>query len=162
MNKGEGSCAEPRTAQESLVVRLLAAVGGDVPLDHAVHLLAPDVICHMDQFTARGPDAWVDWVEFIRSRGVENVKVVVERLDTGADGIVTAYGGLIAGPSGRSVPRGGTARYRVQDGRIAEIWTSRSNYEAVFGSKVHRSLSWMLVLLHMALWRRLPRKRPVP
>jgi len=133
-----------------------------MPLDDAVHLLAPDVICHMDQFTARGPDAWVDWVEFIRSRGVENVKVVVERFETGADGIITAYGGLTAGPEGRSVSRGGNARYRVKDGRIAEIWTSRSNYEVVFGRTVHRLLSWMLVLLRMALWRRLPRKRPVP
>jgi SnoaL-like domain len=133
-----------------------------MPLSDAVHLLAPDVICHMDRFTARGPDAWTDWVEFIRSRGVENVKVVVERFETGADGIITAYGGLTAGPEGSAVPRGGSARYRVKDGRIAEIWTSRSNYEAVFGRTVHRPLSWMLVLLRMALWRRLPRKRPVP
>ena len=160
MNKGAGSCVENRSAPESLVARLLAAVGGDASRDEVVHLLAPDVICHMDQFTARGPDAWVDWVRFIRSRGVENVRVVVERLETGADGIITAYGGLTAGPVGRSVPRGGNARYRVKDGRIAEIWTSRSNYEVVFGSKVHRPLSWMLVLLWMALWRRLPWKRP--
>jgi hypothetical protein len=159
MNKGEGAGAT-WTDDEILVARLLAAVGGDAPRDAVVHLLAPDVICHMDRFTARGPDAWVDWVEFIRSRGVENVKAVVERLETGADGIITAYGGLTAGPEGSAVPRGGSARYRVQGGRIAEIWTSRSNYEVVFGSKVHRPLSWMLVLLRMALWRRLPWKRP--
>jgi hypothetical protein len=162
MNKGEGSCAEGRTAQESLVARLLAAVGGDEPLDTVVHLLAPDVICHMDQFTSRGPDAWMDWVEFIRSRGVENVHVVVERFETEADEIITAYGGLVAGPEGTAALRGGSARYRVKDGRIAEIWTSRSNYEVVFGRKVHRPLSWMLVLLRMAIWRRLPRKRPAP
>jgi hypothetical protein len=160
MNKGEGTCGDARSGQEWLVERLLAAVGGDEPLDDVVSLLAPDVICHMDQFTAHGPDAWVDWVEFIRSRGVENVKVVVERLETGADGIITAYGGLVAGPVGRSVPHGGNARYRVSDGRIAEIWTSRSNYEVVFGTRVHRPLSWMFVLLRMAIWRRLPRKRP--
>jgi hypothetical protein len=159
MNRGEGAGAT-WTDDEILVARLLAAVGGDTPRDAVVHLLAPDVICHMDRFTARGPDAWVDWVEFIRSRGVENVRAVVERLETGADGIITAYGGLTAGPDGSAVPRGGSARYRVQDGRIAEIWTSRSNYEVVFGSKVHRPLSWMLVLLRMALWRRLPWKRP--
>jgi hypothetical protein len=159
MNKGVGAGAK-WTDDELLVARLLAAVGGDVPLDAVVNLLAPDVICHMDQFTARGSDAWVDWVEFIRSRGVENVKAVVERLETGADGIITAYGGLTAGPEGRSVPRGGNARYRVVNGRIAEIWTSRSNYEVIFGEKVRHPLSWMLVLVKMALWRRLPRKRP--
>ena len=162
MNKGEGACGGGRTAQECLVARLLAVVGGDVPLEEVVNLLAPDVLCHMDRFTARGPDAWVDWVAFIRSRGVENVRVVVERLETGADGIVTAYGGLIAGPEGRSVPHGGNARYRVSEGRIAEIWTSRSNYEVIFGPRVHRPLSWMLVLSWMAVWRRLPWKRPAP
>lgn len=160
MNKGAGACANCRTAQESLVARLLEAVGGDAPRDAVVNLLAPDVICHMDQFTARGLDAWVDWVEFIRSRGVENVKVVVERLETGADGIITAYGGLTVGPAGSIAPHGGDARYRVVNGRIAEIWTSRSNYEVIFGSRVRRPLSWLLVLLRMAVWRRLPRKRP--
>jgi SnoaL-like protein len=160
MNKGVGSCAENRSGEELLVAQLLAAVGGDASRNAVVHLLAPDVICHMDQFTARGPAAWSDWVAFIRSRGVENVRVEVERLETGADGIITAYGGLIAGPEGRPAPRGGNARYRVKNGRIAEIWTSRSNYEVVFGSKVHRPLSWMFVLLWMAIWRRLPWKRP--
>lgn len=114
----------------------------------------------MDRFTARGPDAWVDWVKFIRSRGVENVKVVVERLETGADGIITAHGGLTAGPEGTLAPRGGNARYRVTNGRIAEIWTSRSNYEVIFGDRVRHPLRWMLVLLWMAIWRRLPLKRP--
>jgi hypothetical protein len=162
MNKGEGACGERRTVQESLVARLLAAVGGDAPLDEVVNLLAPDVICHMDQYTARGPEAWVDWVRFIRSRGVENVKVVVDRFETGADGIITAHGGLVAGPEAKSAPRGGNARYRVVNGRIAEIWTSRSNYEVIFGSRVHRPLSWLLVLSWMALWRRLPWKHPAP
>jgi hypothetical protein len=56
-----------RAADEALVARLLAAVGGDVPMAEAVRLLAPDVICHMDRYTVRGADAWVAWVEFIRS-----------------------------------------------------------------------------------------------
>ena len=145
-----------RTADEAVVARLLAAVGGDVPLAEAVHLLAPDVICHMDRFTARGTAAWVDWVEFIRSRGIPNVRAAMERLETGADGIITAHGGLTAGSGGTSSPHGGTARYRVVDGRIAEIWTSRWNYEIIFGPKVRHPLRWLLVLARMAVWRRLP------
>ena len=145
-------------ADQGVVARLLAAVGGDAPLTEAVHLLAPDVVCHMDQFTARGADAWIDWVEFIRSRGVEDLKVEVERFETGADGIITAYGGFTAGLGGTSAPRGASARYRVVDGRIVEIWTSRWNYEVIFGPKVHHPLSWMLVLVRMALWRRVSRR----
>jgi hypothetical protein len=112
----------------------------------------------MDRFTARGVDAWVDWVLFIRSRGVEKLKVVVDRYETGADGIITAFGGLTAVPEGTASPRGGSARYRVVDGRIVEIWTSRWNYETIFGAKVHHPLSWLLVLVRMALWRRLSRR----
>jgi hypothetical protein len=145
-------------ADEAVVARLLAAVGGDVPLADAVHLLAPGVVCHMDRFTARGADTWVDWVEFIRSRGVEDLTVEVERLETGADGIITAFGGFTAGLGGTSAPLGGSARYRVVDGRIVEIWTSRWNYEAIFGPKVHHPLRWLLVLMRMALWRRLSRR----
>ena len=147
-----------RTADQAVVARLLAAVGGDVPLSEAVHVLAPDVVCHMDQFTARGTDAWIDWVRFIRSQGVENLKVDIERLETGADGIITAFGGLTAGHGKKSGPSGGSARYRVVDGRIVEIWTSRWNYETIFGPRVRRPLSWLLVLARMALWRRLPWK----
>ena len=147
-----------RTADEAVVARLLGAVGGDVPLAEAVHLLAPDVICHMDRFTAHGTAAWVDWVEFIRSRGVPNVRAYVERLETGADGIITVFGGLTVGARGKSSPRGGVARYRVVDGRITEIWTSRWNYEIIFGPKVRHPLRWLFVLGRMAVWRRLARR----
>ena len=93
---------------------------------------------------------------FIRSRGVANLKVEIERLETGADGIITAFGGFTAGSGGTLSSRGGTARYRVVDGRVAEIWTSRWNYEIVFGPKVRHPMSWLLVLVRMAVWRRLP------
>jgi hypothetical protein len=114
------------TADEALVARLLAAVGGDVPMAEAVRMLAPDVICHMDRYTVHGAGTWVAWVEFIRSRGVENLKVQVDRYETGADGTITALGSLTGGPEGASVPRGrrtrgGTARYRVVDNQIVEI-----------------------------------------
>ena len=141
------------------MARLLAAVGGDVPMAEGVRLLAPDVVCHMDRFTARGADAWVDWVEFIRSRGVEDVKVRIDRLETGADGIVTAHGGLTGGAGAKAGPRGGVARYRVVDGRVSEIWTDRLNYGMIFGAKVRHPPSWLLVLLWMAIWRRLPWRR---
>ena len=147
-----------RIADHAVVAHLLAAIGGDAPLATVVHLLAPDVICHMDHFTVRGADAWVDWVEFLRSRSVDHLNVEVERLETGADGIITAFGGLTTGSGGTSAPSGGSARYRVVDGRIAEIWTSRWNYEIIFGPKVHHPLRWLLVLVRMALWRRFSRR----
>lgn len=151
-----------RTADEAVVARLLAAVGGDVPAAEVARLLAPDVVCHMGPYTARGVNAWVDWVEFLHSRGVEGVRAEVERLETGASGIVTAYGGLAAGRGARAAPRGGSARYRVVGGRVSEIWTEARNYEIIFGAAVHHPLRWLLVLVRMALWRRLPWRRRAP
>jgi len=145
------------TAEEAVVSRLLASIGSDAPAAAVVHLLAPGVICHMDRFTVRGADVWVDWVEFLRSR-VGDLSVEVERLETGADGIITAFGGLTTGSGGASASGEGSARYRVVDGRIVEIWTSSSNYEIIFGPKVHHPLRWLLVLVRMALWRRFSRR----
>lgn len=145
-----------RTPHESMVERLLAAVSGDVPMAEGVRVLAPDVICHMDRFTARGVDAWEDWVEFIRSRGVENVRAEVRTIETGPDGIITAIGDVTGGPGAKGGRSGGRVRYRVVDGRIAEIWTSRWNYEMIFGAKARHPLRWLLVLIRMAIWRRLP------
>ena len=148
------------------MARVLAAVSGDAPMEEGARLLAPDVVCHMDGFTAHGVDAWVDWVEFIRSQAApENVKVVVERLETGPDGIVSAFGGVTVGhgaerESGRGrVGARRSARYRIVRGQIAEIWTSRWNYEMIFGAKVRHPLRWLLVLVWMAVWRRLPWRR---
>lgn len=154
-----------RTADQTLVARLLAIVGGEAPIADAERLLAPDVICHMDRYTVRGIDAWIDWVEFIRSRagGFDALKVDVERYETHPDGTITAFGWLRGGAGMGRPPQQSHARYRVAGGRIAEIWTTRGNYEMIFGAKARHPLSWLLVLVEMALWRRLPcrsRARP--
>ena len=151
--------AVAHTPGEALVARLLAIVGGDAPMSDATRLLAPDVICHMDQYTARGVDAWVDWVEFIAARSRRPVVVDVERYVTNANGIVTVYGCLRVRNAARTTPCQGEARYRLEHERIAEIWTSRANYEIIFGATVRHPLRWLLVLVQLAVWRRLPWRR---
>jgi hypothetical protein len=125
----------------------------------AARLLAPDVICHMDRHIVRGVDAWVDWVEFIRSRSPERLVVDVERYVTHPDGTITAFGGLRRGVPAEATPGRGQATYRVENGQIVEIWTTRANYEIIFGAKARHPLSWLLVLLELAVWRRLPSRR---
>ena len=147
------------TPGETLVARLLAVVGGDAPMSDAARLLAPDVLCHMDRYTARGVDAWVDWVEFIRARSPKRLLVDVERYAWHPDGTITAFGCLRRAGEAPSPPCQGEARYRIENERIVEIWTSRGNYEIIFGAKVRHPLSWLLVLVELAVWRRLPSRR---
>lgn len=120
----------------------------------ALELLAPDVISHMDEYTVRGTDVWFDWLEFIRSRAKSELRVDVDRIVTEPDGRITAIGWLRTADGRTRQPN--QAIYRVQGGRITEVWTNRGNYEMIFGAKVRHRLTWLLVLLEMAVWRRLP------
>jgi hypothetical protein len=146
----------PRSAEEALIVQLLAVISGQAPMADAERLLAPDVISHMDQFTVHGIDVWFDWLDFLLSNAKGSVKVDVDRFERHSDGTITAYGWLRVEKSGNRTPHQNWARYRVDENRIAEVWTTRGNYEAVFGARTRHPLSWLLVLLEMAIWRRLP------
>ena len=157
------AAASRRSADEALIAQLLAVISGDAPRAEAEQLLAPDVISHMDQFTVRGIDVWNDWLDFLLSKAKGNVSVDLDRFEANPDGTITAYGWLRVERSPERTPQQNWARYRIDGNRIAEVWTTRSNYERIFGAKVRHSLSWMLVLLEMAVWRRLPwTRRPRP
>lgn len=152
-----------RSADEELIAQLLAVISGDAPRADAERVLAPDVVSHMDQFTVRGIDVWYDWLDFLLSKAKGNVTVDLDRFEHHPDGTITAYGWLRVEHSPERTPQQNWARYRIDGNRIAEVWTTRSNYERIFGAKVRHSLSWMLVLLEMAVWRRLPwTRRPRP
>jgi hypothetical protein len=161
---GTSGATSSRAGDEALIARLLAVISGDAPRAEATRLLAPDVICHMDQFTVRGVDVWFDWLDFLLSKAKGNVSVDLDRFDAHPNGTITAYGWLRVERSPERTPQQNWARYRIDGNRIAEVWTTRSNYERIFGAKVRHSVSWMLVLLEMAVWRRLPwtRRRPRP
>lgn len=149
----------PRSADEALVVRLLAVISGDAPMAEAEQLLAPDVISHMDRWTVRGITVWYDWLEFLHSKADGRVAVELDRLVTRDDGIITAYGFLRSARASLASRQEHHATYKVTNGRIAEVWTTRGNYEMIFGPKVRHPVRWLLVLLEMAIWRRLPWRR---
>jgi hypothetical protein len=160
---GTSKGASTRSADEALIARLLAVISGDAPREEATQLLAPDVISHMDQFTVRGIDVWFDWLDFLLSNAQGSVRVDLNRFEHHSDGTITAYGWLRVENSPERTPQQNWARYRVDENRISEVWTTRGNYERIFGAKVRHPLSWFLVLLQMAVWRRLPwtrRTRP--
>jgi hypothetical protein len=146
----------PRSANEALVVQLLAVISGEAPMADAERLLAPDVISHMDQWTVRGTDVWYDWLAFIRSKAGGDVTAGLDRMVTNADGTITAYGELRTARASFASRQEHHAIYRFENGRIAEVWTTRGNYEMIFGPMARHPVLWLLVLLEMAIWRRLP------
>ena len=146
--------AQIRSSDEALVARLLEVIGGNAPMSDALELLATDVVSHMDEFTVRGTDVWFDWLAFIRSRAKSEIRVDVDRIVTEPDGRISAFGWLRTADGRTRQPN--HAIYRVQGGRITEVWTTRENYAMIFGAKVRHRLTWLLVLLEMAVWRRLP------
>ena len=91
---GPSGDVAPRSADEALVVQLLAVISGEAPMADAERLLAPDVISHMDRWTVRGITVWCDWLAFLRSKARGNVTVGLDRLVTHPDGTITAYGNL--------------------------------------------------------------------
>ena len=153
-----------RPEDEALVRRLMTVIAGRAPLREAERILAPDVLCHMDRFSTRGTETWGQWVTFIRSRGVDDLEPLIDRVTANADGTVTAHGRFRGRRGGRAVEGAeGGATYRISGGRIVEIWTRRQNYELIFGRRALHPLRWLLVLAHMSLWSRLPgRSRPGP
>jgi hypothetical protein len=150
----------PRSAHEALIVQLLAVISGDAPMANAERLLAPDVISHMDRWTVRGTQVWGDWLAFLRAKSGGNVTAGLDRMVTNGDGTITAYGKLRPARAPFASRQEHHARYRFEQGRIAEVWTTRGNYEMIFGPKVHHPVRWLLVLVEMAIWRRLPWRRP--
>jgi hypothetical protein len=156
---GPSAPSAPRSPDEALVVQLLAVISGDAPMADAERLLAPDVISHMDRWTVRGITVWYDWLAFIRMKAGGNVTAGLDRLVTNGNGTVTAYGKLQTARAPFASRQEHHATYRFEQGRIAEVWTSRGNYEMIFGPEVRHPVRWLLVLLEMAIWRRLPSRR---
>ena len=156
---GTSGAVSPRSADEALVVQLMAVISGDAPAADAERLLAPDVISHMDRWTVRGITVWHDWLAFILAKARGDVTVELDRLVTNKNGTITAYGNLRTARAPLAVRQEHQATYRIEKGRIAEVWTTRGNYEMIFGPKVRHPVRWLLVLLEMAIWRRLPWRR---
>lgn len=155
MTELDTAAAAPPAGGEALVRALMEVIAGRAPLDHAERLLDPGVLCHMGRISTRGTDTWKAWVGFIRSRGVDGLEPLIDRIALNPDGTLTAHGRFRGRRGGRVVTGAeGGATYRVEHGRIVEIWTERHNYELIFGRRARNPVLWMTVLAQMSLWSR--------
>ena len=141
-------------ANKATIFRLLQIVAGKTPIPHGVELIAQDVVIHMDGHTFYGINTWANWLSYIRTRSrVADLDVEVDRLVSNVDGTITAHGRWKARQHGEEIfSREVWARYRVVDGVVVEIWTTRTNYTFMVGPIMCSRAGHLLIMLHVFFW----------
>jgi hypothetical protein len=142
-----------------ILAQLFRILAGKTPIEAGTHLIAQNVISHMDErYTFHGINAWANWISFIRSRRrVSDLDLICEQMVANPDGTITASGYWKARYKGREVVSNAlVATYRVQDGKVVEIWTKRKNYILIFGPMMKYEPGWVTVMVYLGLWNRLP------
>jgi hypothetical protein len=141
---------------EATIMRLMGILAGRTPITEGVDIIAQDVVSHMDGFTFRGINTWANWLRYIRTRSrVADLDLVVDRLVRNDDGTITAYGNWKAQDQGETIrSKEVWARYRVVDGKVVEIWTTRTNYIFMLGPIMRTRAGLIAVMLHVFFWGR--------
>jgi hypothetical protein len=141
-------------ASKATISRLLGIVAGKAPIPHGVELMAQDVVIHMDEHTFYGINTWANWISYLRTRNrVEDPELEVDRLVSNTDGTITAHGRWKARHQGELIFSSEmSARYRVVDGIVVEVWTTRTNYAFVVGPMMRSRAGHLLIMLHVHFW----------
>jgi hypothetical protein len=139
---------------KTTILQVLQIVAGKSPIPHGAALIAQDVVIHMDGHTFRGINTWANWITYLRTRNrVAGLDVEIDRLVTGTEGTITAHGRWRACRRGKEVvSRNLRVRYRVVNGIVVEIWTTRINYAFPVGPIMESRAGHLLVMLHHYLW----------
>lgn len=157
----------------ALVWRLSGILAGDELISAGKEFIAEDVDMHMDGYRFKDISTWMTWLRFIRSRPrVKDLNLIERRVVVKGDRIHLSgrWSGYINGEYKESDEEGG-AVYRVKEGKIVEIWTTRTNYPFMFGNMMKYNLGWLAVLTYLYFWsklykplvdwdQRLPARRP--
>jgi stearoyl-CoA desaturase (Delta-9 desaturase) len=146
------------SAPEKVVLALVRVINGESPRSSAREYLDPDVKIHMDFAAYRGITIWFKWIYLIRNCGrIRNLRMTpcsvsgspqdssLVRLSIRWSGINRSTG------VSASTPEKYDLLYKVQDGRISEIWTKKINYTFIFGSWIRHRLLYRLFFLWAVL-----------
>ena len=131
------------------IARLTTILSGELPIEAGKEIIAPDVVANVDGWQFEGINVWANWIHYLRTRGrVARPTLLVDELAVHPDARVTLRGrwqGMRDGRIATSKP--GAATYRLENGRIVEIWSTRSNYAFLCGAHVeyHWGLAYELL-----------------
>ncbi len=142
------------------VARLMTILSGELPIHAGSEIIAPDVVAHVDCWRFQGINVWANWIHYLRTRGrVAEPTLLLDELAVGPDAKVSIRGRWQGVRDGRvATSKPGAATYRLENGRIAEIWSTRTNYAFLCGTHVEYHLGLAYELLRTQWWRtRVPR-----
>jgi hypothetical protein len=142
-------------SNRAAVARLMSILSGDAPIESGTDLFAPDVVCNVDGLRFQGINVWANWIQYVRTRGrVTALSVLLDELVVNPDGTITARG-RFTGMRGdrRLVSKPCSARYRFENGRIVEVWSTRRNYAFMCGSHLGCYVGFVMELLRAARWK---------
>ena len=133
----------------------MTILSGDTAIEAGVDILSPDVVAHVDGWRFEGINVWANWIRYLRTRGrLTEPTLVVDRLEMNPDATVTAHGRWACRRDGHlTTSRPCLARYRVAEGRIVEIWSTRRNYAFLCGRHVEYRIGLALELLRARRWK---------
>ena len=145
---------EPET-NRAVVARLMTILSGDTPIEAGAELLSPGVVAHVDGWHFEGINVWANWIRYLHLRGrVGELTLVVDRIELNSDATVTARGRWTGVRDGRQLTSNPCiARYRLAEGRIVEIWSTRRNYAFLCGRHVEYRLGLALEFLRVHRWK---------
>lgn len=147
--------SEPET-NRAVVAKLMTILSGATPIEAGAELLSPRVVAHVDGWRFEGIDVWANWIQYLRTRGrLAEPTLVVDRLELNADSTVTAHGRWLGVRDGRPMTsQPCRARYRLAEGKIVEIWSTRRNYSFLCGRHVESRLGLAVELLRVRRWKK--------
>ena len=147
-------------ANRATVARLMTILSGELPIQAGTEIIAPDVVAYVDGWRFEGINVWANWIDYLRTRGrVTEPTLLVDELAV-LDGATVAVRGRWQGYRDGCVAtsKPGAATYRLENGRIVEIWSTRTNYAFLCGAHVEYHWGLALELLRTQWWRlRVPR-----
>jgi len=149
---------EPHEAAPAALRRLMDVLADAAPLSAVDESFAATFRCHMGVFSTRANAAdWKRWVHFMRETGridglgLELVDIVP---DAGCWTATAFWTGPVRGSPDREIHRSDLlrVRYRLQAGKIVEMWTAPRNYVFVLGRLMNSQPGFLLILLRFRRW----------
>ena len=137
------------------VARLIAILSGEAPIETGAEFMAHDVVAYVDGWRFQGINVWANWIHYIRTRErVESPTLLLDALHVERDGTVSVRGRWRGVRGGRPViSKTGAAKYRLVDGRIVEIWSTRRNYALLCGAHVEYRAGFAAELVRAWRWK---------